>query len=90
LPPVVHRQECLRGRSGSTTSSWNGIPRLGSPWTVPHPPEPGHKPGSGVNNLQDPVETKLHTAVCNGKTTFAQAQHAIVTGWYTALARRFA
>ncbi|SOE06446.1 hypothetical protein [Streptomyces sp. Ag109_G2-15] len=31
------------------------------------PADPGHKPGAGVNNKKDPVETKLHTAVCNGK-----------------------
>lgn len=50
------------------------------------PPDPGHKPGSGVNNAKDPVETKLHTAVCKGKITLAQAQSAIVTDWTTALA----
>ncbi|MFJ9870279.1 hypothetical protein [Streptomyces sp. NPDC101165] len=31
------------------------------------PADPGHQPGSGVNNKKDPVETKLHTAVCSGK-----------------------
>ncbi|SHN37554.1 hypothetical protein SAMN05216499_1548 [Actinacidiphila paucisporea] len=50
------------------------------------PPDPGHKPGTGVNNAKDPVETKLHTAVCNGKITLAQAQQAITTDWTTALA----
>ncbi|MEV6008915.1 hypothetical protein AB0M29_19120 [Streptomyces sp. NPDC051976] len=50
------------------------------------PADPGHKAGAGVNNLKDPVETKLHTAVCNGKITLAQAQKAIVTDWTTALA----
>ncbi|MEV6484074.1 hypothetical protein [Streptomyces sp. NPDC051576] len=49
------------------------------------PPDPGHKKGGGVNNLKDPVETKLHTAVCAGKVTLAQAQKAIVTDWTTAL-----
>lgn len=49
------------------------------------PPDPGHKAGTGVNNAKDPVETKLHTAVCSGKITLAQAQHAIVTDWITAL-----
>ncbi|MER7839098.1 hypothetical protein ABTY98_25280 [Streptomyces sp. NPDC096040] len=49
------------------------------------PPDPGHKKGSGVNNMKDPVETKLHTAVCAGKVTLAQAQQAIVTDWTTAL-----
>ncbi|WP_328831784.1 hypothetical protein OHT77_31465 [Streptomyces sp. NBC_00252] len=29
-------------------------------------PLPGHKKSSGVNNAKDPLETKLHTAVCNG------------------------
>ncbi|MFD4968925.1 hypothetical protein [Streptomyces sp. NPDC058424] len=49
------------------------------------PPDPGHKPGTGVNNLKDPVETKLHTAVCNGRVTLAAAQRAIATDWTTAL-----
>ncbi|MGW2621003.1 hypothetical protein [Streptomyces sp. NPDC001500] len=49
------------------------------------PADPGHKKGSGVNNKKDPVETKLHTAVCAGKVTLAQAQQAIVTDWTTAL-----
>ncbi|MEU2624616.1 hypothetical protein ABZ642_42005 [Streptomyces sp. NPDC007157] len=51
------------------------------------PTDPGHKKGSGVNNLKDPVETKLHTAVCSGKVTLAAAQQAIVTDWTTALSR---
>ncbi|MFF7358591.1 hypothetical protein ACFZA1_39125 [Streptomyces filipinensis] len=38
-----------------------------------------------MNNLKDPVETKLHTAVCSGKVTIAAAQNAIVTDWTTAL-----
>ncbi|MBC9729257.1 hypothetical protein [Streptomyces sp. TRM68367] len=49
------------------------------------PADPGHKSGAGVNNRKDPVETKLHTAVCSGKVTLAAAQHAIVTDWTTAL-----
>ncbi|MFD4605981.1 hypothetical protein ACFWPQ_49255 [Streptomyces sp. NPDC058464] len=49
------------------------------------PEDPGHKASQGVNNLKDPVETKLHTAVCAGKVTLAQAQQAIVTDWTTAL-----
>ncbi|MCZ0991791.1 hypothetical protein [Streptomyces diastatochromogenes] len=49
------------------------------------PADPGHRPGAGVNNKKDPVETKLHTAVCNGKVPLAAAQHAIVTDWTTAL-----
>ncbi|WP_373034477.1 hypothetical protein [Streptomyces sp. NRRL B-2790] len=49
--------------------------------------DPGHKPGSGVNNLKDPVETKLHTAVCSGKVTLKAAQQAIVSDWTTALSR---
>jgi hypothetical protein len=40
-----------------------------------------------VNNLKDPVETKLHTVVCSGKVTLAAAQRAIVTDWTTALGR---
>ncbi|MEU0068840.1 hypothetical protein ABZ027_04700 [Streptomyces sp. NPDC006332] len=50
------------------------------------PADPGHRTGSGVNNRKDPVETKLHTAVCKGQVTLAAAQHAIVTDWTTALA----
>ncbi|MEU3788036.1 hypothetical protein [Streptomyces sp900129855] len=49
------------------------------------PADPGHKKGSGVNNVKDPMETKLHTAVCAGKVTLAQAQQAIATDWTTAL-----
>ncbi|RPF39311.1 hypothetical protein [Streptomyces sp. TLI_185] len=49
------------------------------------PADPGHKQGTGVNNKKDPVETKLHTAVCNGQVTLAAAQQAIVTDWTTAL-----
>jgi hypothetical protein len=51
------------------------------------PADPGHKKGSGVNNAKDPVETKLHTAVCKGTVTLAAAQKAIVTDWTTALSR---
>ncbi|MEU2421030.1 hypothetical protein ABZ619_08295 [Streptomyces sp. NPDC007851] len=51
------------------------------------PTDPGHKKGAGVNNRKDPVETKLHTAVCSGKITLAAAQRAIVTDWTTALSR---
>jgi hypothetical protein len=51
------------------------------------PADPGHKKGSGVNNAKDPVETKLHTAVCKGQVTLAAAQKAIVTDWTTALSR---
>ncbi|SEC20058.1 hypothetical protein SAMN05216489_00139 [Streptomyces sp. 3213] len=51
------------------------------------PADPGHKKGAGVNNAKDPVETKLHTAVCKGKVTLAAAQQAIVTDWTTALSR---
>ncbi|MFE6022876.1 hypothetical protein ACFQ6O_41290 [Streptomyces sp. NPDC056441] len=49
------------------------------------PPDPGHKPGTGVNNKKDPVETKLHTAVCSGQVTLAAAQRAIASDWTTAL-----
>ena len=51
------------------------------------PADPGHKKGSGVNNVKDPVETKLHTAVCKGAVTLSAAQKAIVTDWTTALSR---
>ncbi|WSQ15194.1 hypothetical protein OG604_50070 [Streptomyces sp. NBC_01231] len=51
------------------------------------PADPGHKKGSGVNNAKDPVETKLHTAVCKGTVTLAAAQKAIVANWTTALGR---
>jgi hypothetical protein len=59
--------------------------RLMNPRTLPHPPDPGHRVGSGVNNRKDSVETKLHTAVCSGKVTLAVAQQAIVSDWTTAL-----
>nr|WP_189492787.1 hypothetical protein [Streptomyces sp. San01] len=49
------------------------------------PADPGHQPGTGVNNKKDPVETKLHTAICSGKVTLAAAQEAIATDWTTAL-----
>ncbi|MGY4921874.1 hypothetical protein [Streptomyces sp. 900105755] len=49
------------------------------------PTDRGHKTSQGVNNLKDPVETTLHTAVRAGNVTLAQAQHAIVTDWTTAL-----
>ncbi|MER6128959.1 hypothetical protein ABT173_41665 [Streptomyces sp. NPDC001795] len=49
------------------------------------PADPGHKSGAGVNNKKDPVETKLHTAVCAGQVTLAAAQRAIATDWTTAL-----
>ncbi|MGY4983762.1 hypothetical protein ACWCYL_42715 [Streptomyces sp. 900105755] len=49
------------------------------------PADPGHKTSQGINNKKDPVETKLHTAVCAGKVTLAQAQRAVVTDWTTAL-----
>ncbi|MER8062680.1 MULTISPECIES: hypothetical protein [unclassified Streptomyces] len=48
------------------------------------PPDPGHRAGSGVNSKKDPVESKLHTAVCSGKVTLRAAQQAIVTDWITA------
>ena len=51
------------------------------------PADPGHRKGAGVNNKKDPVETKLHTAVCAGKVSLAAAQRAIVTDWTTALNR---
>ncbi|KUO09246.1 hypothetical protein [Streptomyces sp. DSM 15324] len=60
--------------------------RLRNPRTVPHPADPGHRTGTKVNNKKDPVETKLHTAVCKGQVTLAAAQQAIVTDWTTALA----
>ncbi|MFI0944383.1 hypothetical protein ACH4SL_36970, partial [Streptomyces sp. NPDC021020] len=50
------------------------------------PSDSGHKASAGVNNLKDPVETKLYTAVCKGQITLTQAQQAIVTDWTTALA----
>ncbi|MFE2423425.1 hypothetical protein [Streptomyces hokutonensis] len=41
------------------------------------PADPGHKKGSGVNNAKDPVETKLHTAVCRGQVSLVAARKAI-------------
>jgi hypothetical protein len=49
------------------------------------PPSPGHAKNAGPNNPKDAVETELHTAVCNGTITLAQAQQAIVTDWFTAM-----
>lgn len=51
------------------------------------PPSPGHKPGGGPNNPKDTVESKLHSAVCSGKTRLTDAQQAIATDWTTALAK---
>ncbi|GGU51448.1 hypothetical protein [Streptomyces violascens] len=51
------------------------------------PPSPGHKPGAGPNNPKDQVESKLHTAICSGKTSLAAAQNAIATDWPNALAK---
>ncbi|WP_055495730.1 hypothetical protein [Streptomyces sp. TP-A0356] len=51
------------------------------------PADPGHKSGGGINNKKDPVETKLHTAVCDGKVTLAAAQQAIANDWTTALSK---
>lgn len=59
--------------------------RIANPRAVPHPPDLSHKAGAGVNNRKDPVETKLHTAVCARKVTLVAAQKAIVTDWTTAL-----
>jgi hypothetical protein len=49
------------------------------------PPSPGHVKNAGPNNPKDVVETELHTAVCKGTITLAQAQQAIATDWYTAM-----
>ncbi|GAA3079210.1 hypothetical protein [Streptomyces glomeratus] len=48
------------------------------------PPSPGHRPGAGPNNDKDKVETRLHTAICNGRVTLAAAQQAIASNWVTA------
>jgi hypothetical protein len=50
------------------------------------PPAPGHV-GTSVNNKKDPVESKLHTAVCAHTVSLAAAQQAIVQDWTTALSR---
>lgn len=51
------------------------------------PADPGHRSGAGVNNKKDPIETKLHTAVCSGQVTLTAAQRAIAGDWTTALAK---
>ncbi len=51
------------------------------------PPSPDHVPGKGPNNPKDPVETRLHTAICKGQVTLVAAQQAIVTDWTTAEAK---
>ncbi|MFJ9908884.1 hypothetical protein ACIRVK_39580 [Streptomyces sp. NPDC101152] len=38
-----------------------------------------------MSNQKDPVETKLHTAVCAGQVSLVAAQKAVVTDWSTAL-----
>lgn len=38
-----------------------------------------------MSNKKDPVETKLHTAVCSGKVTLKAAQQAIATDWTTTM-----
>jgi hypothetical protein len=48
-------------------------------------PDPSHKPKDGVNNKKDKVENKLHSAICSGSVSLADAQKAIVTDWTTAL-----
>lgn len=50
-------------------------------WVEPN--DPGYR-GSGPNNLKDPVETRLHTAVCKGQVKLADAQQAIASDWTTA------
>jgi hypothetical protein len=42
------------------------------------------EPGT-VPNEKDPVEGRLHRAVCAGVITLADAQHRIATDWTTAL-----
>lgn len=74
-----------RAPVGNAWWPWNGHSRLRNPRTVPHPPSPGHKAGSGPNNDKDKVENRLHTAVCANTVTLAQAQTAITTDWTTAL-----
>lgn len=49
------------------------------------PPSPGHRPGSGVNNKKDGVESKAKTLVCDGQVPLADMQLAIATNWTTAL-----
>ena len=46
---------------------------------------PGHKSGGGINSRKGPVESKLHTAVCDAKVTRSAAQKAIASDWTTAL-----
>ena len=48
-------------------------------------PEPNATSATGVNNPKDPVENQLHTAICSGKISLADAQKAIATNWTTAL-----
>ena len=48
-------------------------------------PDPGHVPGSGINNKKDPIENKIHKAICSGKVKLTDAQNAITSDWTTAL-----
>ncbi|MFF3517437.1 hypothetical protein [Streptomyces sp. NPDC002573] len=40
-----------------------------------------------ASHKKDPVETKLHTAVCSGKVALTDVQQAIVIDWTTAFSR---
>ena len=70
---VTGREKRLNAASYGNTNLWV------------EPADPGHRWGSGVNNKKDPVETKLHTAVCKRQVTLSAARQAIVTDWTTAL-----
>lgn len=50
-------------------------------------PEVSDLPGAGFRNTKDTVERRLRHAVCTGRITLADAQHAIATDWTTADAR---
>lgn len=76
---------CLLVKRGGAATAAGGV--LIGAGDVRAPADPGHETGSGVNKEKDPVETKLHTAVCSGKVTIAAAQQAIVIDWTTALSK---
>lgn len=47
-------------------------------------PEPHHVIGGWGSYAKDKLENRLHSLVCSGRITLAQAQHAIATNWIAA------
>ena len=47
-------------------------------------PEPHHVVGGWGSYVKDHLENRLHSMVCHGQLTLAQAQHMITTNWIDA------